>query len=246
VLPVRARPHGRLPAAGAMADGVVQVRERPAPLMFAVSGNANAPAGLTDPAGAFTMTQPKQFHGRAYLEGSIASHSPRSISVSEKTWVTPEVRRYKPRRRVSNRGSNNCSTQNVPLPRGPVNAPIPRNGVGRQARVDPWGNPGAYTAGPTRTVQNGCARKAPAPVHSLARTPITESGAAVRARHGGGRPERVRAADTSRPGAAVMGRAVALQTCVLPTVENRSRSLLDRPNDLAGVGAPCPNAPIER
>jgi hypothetical protein len=169
VLPVRARPHGRVPAAAGLADVMVQIRQRPPSLMFAHSGNANAPAGLTDPAGAFTMTQPKQFHGRAYLEGSIASHSRRSISVSEKTWVTPEVRRYKPRRRVINRGSNNCSTHNVPLPRGSVNAPIPRNGVGRQARVDPWGNPGAYTAGPTRTVQNGRARKAPALPRSAGR-----------------------------------------------------------------------------
>lgn len=165
--------------------------------MFAVSGNANAPAGLTGPAGAFTMTQPKQFHGRAYLEGSIASHSRRSISVSEKTWVTPEVRRYKPRRRVSNRGSNNCSTHNVPLPRGPVNAPIPRNGVGRQARVDPRGDLGAYTAGPTRTPQRGCARKAPTGRVSMGWTAAA------------GRSGRVRAADVSRPGAAVMGRAAS-------------------------------------
>lgn len=120
---------------------------------------------------------------------------------------------------------------NVPAPRDVDRWPTSRNGVGRHARVDPWGDPGAYTAGPTRHPQRVRVRRAPDPDGRTAkrlrsverrREPAKPRTVRVRAVRG-------RAADMSRPGAAVMGRAVALQTCVLATVENRPHSCVRGP-----------------
>lgn len=56
-------------------------------------------------------------------------------------------------------GSNRDN--NVPWPRVHVNAAITRIGVGRRARVDPWGDPRAHTAGPTCHPQRVRAQRAP-------------------------------------------------------------------------------------
>jgi hypothetical protein len=74
-------------------------------------------------------------------------------------------------------------------------------GAGPRGRVDPYGDVRAYTAGPTSPAQSRCVEMAPAGTGPRS-VRVTDVGRSTypRARRG-------RGASTSRPGAAVMGRA---------------------------------------
>jgi hypothetical protein len=129
---------------------------------------------------------------------------------------------------------------NVPAPRDVDRWTTSRNGVGSHARVDPWGDPGAYTAGPTRHPQRVRVRRAPADRsrsdRSVGRTREScrriPPWCARNGAHGGSAD--VRTSDRREP---------------LPTPERASElASLSGPilqNACSGVGAPCPNAPIE-
>lgn len=114
---------------------------------------------LQTPAGPDSMTLPKQNQGSRYRITACRSNSPRSISVSDKACLQQAIANG--REGLATAGRTIVRQINVPLPRVPVNARSTRNGVGRQARVDPSREARAYTAGPTRTVQNGPPGKAP-------------------------------------------------------------------------------------
>jgi hypothetical protein len=122
---------------------------------------------------------------------------------------------------------------NVPLPRGSVNAPIPRNGVGRRAGVDPGREARAYTVGPTCRPQRATARKAP--------HPRRDSGGTCRHSRGDG-ARSWRAADVSRPRAPVTRRPVSATD--RPSVELTPPSLygLTSLEPVQGWGAPFPHS----
>jgi hypothetical protein len=81
----------------------------------------------------------------------------------------------------ANRGEGSATAgaagaHNVPAPRDVDRWTTSRNGVGSHARVDPWGDPGAYTAGPTRHPQRVRVRRAPDPPASRSAGRLRRSG----------------------------------------------------------------------
>jgi len=190
---------------------------------------------LTGPAGALTMT--------------FANYKQ-----ADRTNAGIPARTYTDRLQMTHRGEGLATAgrvtpaHNVPAPRDVDRWPTSRNGVGSHARVDPYREVRAYTAGPTRHPQRVRVRRAPTTRDSRVAAGVHP------ARHhrcrSGWSAVRGRAADVSRPDAPVMRRVVALRTCVLASGET-SPSLLEQriaihDFDLAGVGAPCPNAPASR
>lgn len=195
------------------------------------------PEILHIPAGPDSMTSPNNQQASRYRITACRSNPQRSISVDEKPALHPGI--VKGREGLVTAWPHTCGRINVPAPRdASLRRRIPRNGVDSQARVDPSREARAYTAGPTRTVQSGPHRWLPrCSAWLLAESLLGQRRAPWACA--------VRAIDRSRPDAA-RNRPRGGSADVRTSDRREPPPSLLCPNcDATGVGAPCPNAPIE-